>query len=69
VLDDAQLRAKSETSQGEPLSREFHPNFGQVRLYGPPYWRLAVGGTWGGQIHEPDLPYMMDINKVEVFQE
>lgn len=37
-----------------------------------PYYlilNIAVGGTWGGQIHEPDLPYIMDINKVEVYQE
>ena len=37
-----------------------------------PYYlilNIAVGGMWGGQIHEPDLPYIMDITKVEVYQE
>lgn len=36
-----------------------------------PYYlilNIAVGGTWGGPIHESDMPFIMDIQHVEVFQ-
>jgi len=37
-----------------------------------PYYlimNIAVGGTWGGMVNEDHLPYVMDIEKVEVYQE
>jgi beta-glucanase (GH16 family) len=37
-----------------------------------PYYlilNIAVGGTWGGQIVEKDMPYRMDIQSIEVYQE
>jgi len=30
---------------------------------------IAVGGTWGGKIEEQDMPYVMDVEKIEVYQE
>jgi len=32
MLDDAQLRVKSEASKGEPITWEFYPDFSEVRL-------------------------------------
>ena len=37
-----------------------------------PYYlimNIAVGGTWGGKIEEQDMPYVMDVEKIEVYQE
>jgi beta-glucanase (GH16 family) len=37
-----------------------------------PYYlimNIAVGGTWGGKIEEKDMPYVMDVEKIEVYQE
>jgi beta-glucanase (GH16 family) len=36
-----------------------------------PYYlilNIAVGGTWGGQVNEQDLPYVMDIASIKVYQ-